>query len=341
MKLPTLNVEAMKADMDARLAEAKKERARANAWNVENLLDGDGIRNLTRGPARFNFLSLPSWLALAEACNIPFIPATELGSLSAEDLRDAFNGVENPNVHAFLALGDQVGEDEMVRFTQCGPGSLKSDISKGKGVSRGIVPHYDTGAPQIDCFDPRTYETFLSLGESHLRVFKRPLISAMTHKDTWETHDFDTGGVKAIDGEWPVEFRVFVREGQITGVSNYYPQMTLPDAYLVEARDVAQTAQRMVNWMHTHQLGVGNGEMCADTGPDEPERRASWVPQHWGAQDFTLDFLIKTNGDAVFLEAGPGGFRAAAPCCFENGPFGKEHMLTGIKLGLESKVHPL
>lgn len=341
MKLPTMNMDAMKADMEKRLAEARAARARENAWNAENLLDAENIRNLTRGPARFNFLSLPAWLAVAEASGTPFIPATEIGSLARADFEDAINGVDNPNVHAFLALGTQVSENEMVRFTQCGPGSLKSDLSEGKGVSRGILPHYETGAPQIDMFDPRTYETFISLGESHLRAFKRPIIKAMTHKDTWETMDYKTGQMKPLEGEWPVEFRVFVREGQVTGVSNYYPQMTLPDAYLVEARDVAQVAQRMVDWMHTHRLGVGNGEMCADTGADEPERRAEWVPDHWGAQDFTLDFLVKTNGDAVFLEAGPGGFRAAAPCCFETGPFGKEHMLTGVKLGLESDVHPL
>lgn len=203
MKLPTMNMDAMKADMEKRLAEARAARDRENAWNAENLLDAENIRNLTRGPARFNFLSLPAWLAVAEASGTPFIPATEIGSLARADFEDAINGVDNPNVHAFLALGTQVSENEMVRFTQCGPGSLKSDLSEGKGVSRGILPHYETGAPQIDMFDPRTYETFISLGESHLRAFKRPIIKAMTHKDTWETMDYKTGQMKPLEGEWP------------------------------------------------------------------------------------------------------------------------------------------
>lgn len=337
--LPAFDVEAMKADMDRQIAEVRAMRKAELAWNQANLLTPSAILNHTMGPARFNFLSLPAWLAVAERANVPFIPATECAALEAEAFTVAIDGEENADAFAFLKKARLLGEDEMVRFEQCGPGSLKSSLSQGQGVARGVYIHPDTQEPMFDIFDPRTYETFQSLGASHFRAYRRPLVKTATQKGVWQNRMWD--GTDTLEGEWPVEFRVFIREGQVSGVSNYYPQMTLPDAYLVEARDAAALAQTMVEWMHRTQLGVGNGEMCADTGADEPDKRAPWVPEAWGSQDFTLDFILKENGDITFLEGGPGGFRQAAPCCFENGPMGIEHMLTGIKLGLESQVHPL
>lgn len=339
MDLPKLDVEKMRADMERQIEENRKRRAQELAWNQTNLLDAAGIQAHSMGPARFNFLSLSAWLAVADRAGVPFIPATFLAALPIEDYTQSIDGCENEATFAFLKTANQLGADEMVRFEQCGPGSLKGSLAQGDGVSAGTYAHHETGAPMLDIFDPRTYETLLSLGDTHLRAYRRPLIKTTNQRGAWQNRTWD--GDDALEGEWPVEFRVFIREGSVTGVSNYYPQMTLPDAFLPQAREAAQLATKMVTWMATHQLGVGNGEMCADTGPDEPEKRKPWVPEAWGSQDFTLDFLLTDTGSLTFLEGGPGGFRAAHPCCFETGPMGRDHMLTGIKLGVDSSVHPL
>lgn len=340
-RIDALDLTSIKDSIAQSIRDAEIAIARKTAWTSANLISHDDIHSLDAGPARFNFLSLPAWLAVAERASVPFIPATELASLAKADFIDMINGVENDNALSFLSRGADIDADELIRFEQCGPGSLKSSLSNGEGVSRGVLADCETGEMTIDAFDPRIYETFISLGADRLRAYRRPLVATQHHHDTWTLDNRTPEQPNTIEGDWPVEFRVFAREGRITGVSNYYPQMTLPDTYLDAAREAARLGRIMADWMDSVHLGVGNGDLCGDIGSEAADTRADWIPETWGPQDFTLDFLMRDDGELLFLEGGPGGFRAAAPCCFETGPRDPATLLTGIKLGRDTDVHPL
>lgn len=98
-----------------------------------------------------------------------------------------------------------------------------------------------------------------------------------------------------FDG-WPVEFRVFYGPNGYQGVSNYYPQRPLPDMPLY--RELA----------HDCHVMAGNLSTCSQRFP----------------AGFTADFLVKPDGDVLFLEGGPPSHGHpmapnAHPCCMAPG----------------------
>lgn len=225
-----------------------------------------------------------------------------------------------------------LGHDEILRFEQCAPGDLKGDLSVGQD-SRGRAFDHQ-GRPMIDIWSERFYETFRALHADTLRPYARPYVAPKKVAGTWVSHDG-----QEHTGEWPVEYRVFARGGRVIGASAYYPQVPLGPEWLDGARAAIAQAQQICAWMDTHHLGVGNGSLCGDIGAAPDETRSAWIPQLWGPQDFTLDFLLTDDGiGPVFLEGGPGGWREAAPCCFESDAPGT---LEGIKLALDGPTYPI
>jgi len=340
-------------DIEARIARAQKRHAQEYAWTQAHCIGHDAIlaRRPADAPARLNITSLPAWLAVAVGAGVHSIPARALPTLPAEDYRAIFDA-PTPEMEARMGAWVQaviaaLGPTDILRFEQKAPYDLKSDLSSGK-PSRGLSTDHK-GHTTFDIWGEGFYDTFRALHTDTVRPYARPYVAPVLLDGgpyarpymapvlldgVWADYD---GQEHA--GAWPVEFRVFVRGLRVVGVSAYYPQRPLDDTWLEPARQAAAQAQRMLDWMHAHHLGVGNGQLCADTGPDAGEARAEWIPEHWGPQDCTLDFLWPADGSGpVFLEAGPGGWRQAAPCCFESDTPGT---LEGVKLALNGPIHPL
>ena len=122
--------------------------------------------------------------------------------------------------------------------------------------------------------DPRFADILYDYGErngaSSLPVWRRPWITAQ------------------IEEGYPVEFRVFARDGGILGLSSYYPQRPLPLTSLImrSCERILQYSERLI-------------EQVAN---------------------FSADWLVRPDGEILFLEGGPPHHEGAHPCCF---PVGK------------------
>jgi len=85
-----------------------------------------------------------------------------------------------------------------------------------------------------------------------------------------------------IEARYPVEFRVFASESAVKAVCNYYPQRDLPEEYRGEAVKAFELSKRFLK--------------------HEPE--------------FTADWILREDGQLLFLEGGPPWGKGADPCCF-------------------------
>lgn len=347
----------MMADLEASIADSNARRAEARAFHRDHLLEPDAVsaRRTGDAPARVNLLSLPAWLAVAQAAGVAAIPALPLATLPVSDffdLMDHRDGV--PELVAARARGKAWALDvaqalqafsgsagtyggwsyeqgTVLRFEQCAPGDLKAELSQGC-VSMGWIPDAPTWDLAFDVWGERFATTLMDLGSDTVRPYARPYVAPLTQDSVFE----------GTPGSWPVEFRVFVENGRPVGVSAYYPQAPLGDSFLPLARKALVEARKICAWMDDVRLGVGNAALCGDVGPGPDGHAAPWVPAAWGPQSFTLDFLVARSqhgtGRVLFLEGGPAGWQAAHPCCFEDQPWGT---LSGVRLALGGTTHPL
>jgi hypothetical protein len=353
-----MDFDMMTAMLEDQMAAADQARADALAFHADHLIAPTSVGGRRPGdaPARFNLLSLPAWLNVAQAAGLHTIPAIPLTTIPVETLHHAMDHRPNDPVvaaaHADAAAwGDALRRDlhhlhfnslstidgwsyrarTILRFEQCAPGGMKAALSEGRS-SLGWDPDAIRWDLVCDIWSSRFFDTLSDLCTDTVRPYARPYVPAAQQAAVFEG--------KA--GSWPVEFRVFVRQGRAVGASAYYPQAALPDTWLPVARQAISEAQRLCDWMDSVQLGVGNARLCGDVGPGPHGHGAAWIPPHWGPQDFTLDFLVADTGTGthslMFLEAGPAAWTAAHPCCFQDQPWGT---VDGIRLGLGQSTHPV
>lgn len=110
-----------------------------------------------------------------------------------------------------------------------------------------------------------------------------------------------------LDG-YPVEFRVFVENGEVLGVASYYPQRPLPPTPEMSALAGHCIRRSFTILQHLTQ-----------------SQEAPWMPTYEGKFEdgkvsATLDFIVTTEGKALFLEAGPPFGAGAHPCAFIDRP---------------------
>jgi len=124
--------------------------------------------------------------------------------------------------------------------------------------------------------------------------FPLPRISAWARP--WLTFD--------VVDRYPVEYRVFVRDNEIIGISNYYPQRALPhdartDADLTAVRNMTSALIR---------------EQKLPLNMPECDGLLDLSRNH-----FSADFARLPSGAVLFLEGGPPNTPrwGAHPCCFE------------------------
>lgn len=228
----------------------------------------------------FPSASLFAWIALAHASGVPCVPASLEATIPIEPLLHFDAPIEGTSqaLSTLDRLNETVSDDLMLRWDCCAPWGVKSAMANGlKRPSRQEM--------ELEAGDPRAFDLIYDFPAEDIGVFSRPWVPAMIFED------------------YPVEFRVFVDNAKVVGISNYYPQRKLPDHPKIRrmASEIAQQAQRMVEKAVERNM--------------QP-----WMPRVDAARQpsfcSTLDFLVRSSGGIVFLEGGPGYGYGAHPCCF-------------------------
>ena len=271
--------------------DAEKDNSGISLDRLEGLMRKDMEIALSNPPPRdswkdqqgFNTVSLRDWLALCFRAWVPYVLAYEVATVPIDDLMAYDTAPENPALVKFFDAVEKVQEPfVMLRWDCCAPLGLKARMADGE---------YEW-APEIlkelVIGDPRAADIIYEYPGNTMTAWKRPWVKA---------HILDN---------YPVEYRVFVQDDSIVGVSNYYPQRALPNT--LEYRELAHIAilmtERLVKSMPT------------------PLRYPGWGYKWWDAtrKNFTADFIQGEDGSLLFLEGGPPFGRGFAhPCCFPAG----------------------
>ncbi|NDV52870.1 hypothetical protein [Salipiger sp. PrR003] len=322
---------------------SKEERAAKRQagydWTKSNLVRANAIQARKPGKeaVRFNLLSIESWLAVANLAGVPYIRAHMLDAFPSERFWEALDNEPEASA-AFDTFHDRVvsllQDTEMLRMEHVTPAEVKSVMSQGQAMTQGLFEDIE-GKRIFFLFEDRFLSTFRDTGEDMVRAYARPI----------ETPRKIAGSFRGEEGSWPAEFRVFVENGKIVGISNYYVQVAMdPEEYAPLAKAAVDHAQRILNTMEEFRIGVGSYALCPDMPEDGAELsdRPSWMPATWGHQDFTMDFMVLADGTVTFLEGGPAGMAAADPCCFfqEDREVG-EDFLHGVVFSQTGPVMPL
>ena len=261
-----------------------------------DLAEGEARIAATRaryaGPDRFLVTSHRDWSRLVDRIGLPgAIPTHPAGSFAVADLLDGYDQ------HEAAARRIRQAEDDLRRAAErlerhhgpmvwrtdaCAPGSVKFTCDRGHGheavagpASRHDPMLFDLRIAEITGDWPRPEV------ELHLRPYTAPLI---------------------VDG-WPLEYRVWILDGTVRAVANYYPQRLL---------------QRDDNVHFTMGVAAGAAEQIAaacvpfDLMPHNPDAGSGVT--------FTADFLVDADRRLRWLECGPYTFPlwGAHPCTVED-----------------------
>lgn len=261
---------------------------------------------VTKDPRRFNAVSLRDWVDFALAAGLDPVPAKPVASLPIDVVLrfDCPRPEDAPYWHAFGRALDETGPGEMVRWSACASMELK--WAMGAAVDPQTLDRWGhRPAAYLTPDDPRAFDILYEYPEETIEVLRRPWVEA-----------------RRVGG-YPVEYRAFVQDSAVLGISSYYPQRPLVRDARVE-REIAEARTQ------TDRL-IRHLDACV---------RLPWHPSYGKRYDpdrvhCTLDFLVEPDGAVRFLEAGPPWGAGAHPCCFE----GRE--VAGIALDPDGPVDPL
>ena len=230
-------------------------------------------------------------------------------------------------VERMFSAMDDVPEGWMVRSHVCGGNTLK--VLAGCGVTETFIPEVKFGPDleigpgwvrtgnrrRINVEDKRTSALYARNTNVPISFLARPWIVSSRWLEARDPHR--AGTPLDIPGTWPAEYRAFVRNGQVTGVSAYYAWAGKIDAPSAKAAiEVRDLAQRIVDAAIAQDLTPRSMDDVRLRGG--PHGRALEVMGFAdGDFDATIDFIETVNGP-LMLEAGPGcgPFGSGHPCGF-------------------------
>ena len=234
---------------------------------------------------KFCPVSLGDWMKLCERINVPAVAAKQIADVRKMDY---LNWTDEGEVRerlmaAYSQIREFAASDYMVRYDCCGSSEIKYALAHGN-----YEWHEDFSYLMLD--DPRAYAIIEEYPREVVPVWQRPWVKSK------------------IVGKYPVEYRVFVRNGEIVGISNYYPQRPLP--FVIEHIDTIRTYTVMLinelkgvpfEWHTGIAFLMGRDKLDLDK------------------IHFSADFLVDENDEVLFLEGGPPHEMGAHECCFEEG----------------------
>jgi len=262
-------------------------------------------------------MDLGQWVGLARSAGVPMIPSVVIASGKTDVWNEESNDLgvisQAESVARHLSKGKY-----MLRWSWSSHGEVKQHINSG---TRDWVPEL----AQLYKEDDRSYELQMDYPLPDFAVYMRPWIDlkprkapSQTPAETVEQREQENGyrdqsGRPRLDiplrtyDAYAYEVRVFVENGKIAGISNYYPQCpsSEADAKMVRLMDEAET-------MTSHLIAHQNKVLVMPK-----DQIAHGKP----VNNWTADFVMTSDGQVLFLEGGPAHYPrgGAHPCCFEPG----------------------
>lgn len=291
----------------------------------------------------FDSRSLLAWLAVAERADVEAVAALPWISLSESEISALLEGrgLDTDTLDRKAATAtDALRTGWIVRHDHVGSERLKIQAVVGEPPDDALDP---IGWVRIgnfafpDIADRRHYRAVVECGSGMQGDFEQVFVQRPWVKTARRMGiDPHREGMN-IEGEWPREWRAFVMNGAVAGVSNYYLQTPAVgderDQREVEAVTAAANAM----------LATMEGQVPAAMELTGIQHRSASVRERMpiGSINATLDFIVREDGALLFLEGGPPytppPFRwGGHPCCF----LGREWP-EGIAYALDEGVHPM
>lgn len=246
---------------------------------------------------RFIGVSLGQWLSHVVNAGVAHVPATKIFSIGRDVWLYAEEGrdADVATWGEFSSVSASQPDGVMVRLDACSGEDIKYPMAAGQ------IPNF-AQRKALSPFDYRASEIVYEYPGDEIDVWARPWFEAKMHEG------------------FPLEFRVFVRNSEVLGVASYYPQRPLPDTE--EMRGYADQCREKALAITSHLDFIG---------------ATPWMPSYEdrfedGKVSATMDFIIGTDGEPVFLEAGPPYGAGAHPCAFI------DREITGVALALAAGV---
>jgi len=287
----------------------------------------------------FSAMSLGNWITLCEEADVEMIPSRFAGMLNPVLVFDmTMNGFSEKWMddlqHIAGAIQD-IGEDEILRFDTSAPTEVKAIMTLGR--DSGAAPAwrgYTRNAAGIAfpvLRDKRLADTLMSNPEDRsplwIRKWVEPVMMSGDRNKGYQSavmpeHRISEGQSlpEGTGNLFPCEWRVYVKNGEITAISNYYTSIARGTDAQDEQIALAMARQCRVQ---TRKLL----DVIARTGavPHHPmyEHRDGLDPD---AIHFSLDFIEARDDSApmgrrlMMIEGGPAHLRnpnwGAHPTCF-------------------------
>lgn len=245
---------------------------------------------------------------------------------------------EEVNNRIFNAM-DEIPRDWMVRSNISGSSMLKSFagsgvIGDGRDGAR-LAEDIEVGAGwvqvgnrrRIDATDIRFVEMFARGHKDTIHYLARPWMTPGRTVLGDDPHRH--GSPFAGKGEWPCEWRVFIENGKVTGVSSYYgwigeatPENAAKALEAVEMAtlmmDVARGLKLAPRLMDVELTRRQIDQSTPENAPPDLEKAQRLMKKYpRDGISATLDF-IETDQGMMLLEGGPGhtAFGGGHPCAF-------------------------
>ena len=250
-----------------------------------------------KATAKFCPYSLGDWLRLAKANDVPHVDGSHVADFERHDLLNhEYEGPHQARLDAaYATMLRHVKPDTMMRWDCCASADLKFAMAESRSPSK--------SERNLLAIDARLLEIAQDFPRILIPVWQRPWLERA-----------------AVQAGYPIEYRVFVKNGEIEGISSYYPQrpLTRNDAELEAAehwtRVLINALEGPFEWPpeHDEALGMQTAILRIENCPTPPG-----TPDPNGVH-FTADFVATTDG-MILLEGGPPHFMGAHPCCFNPG----------------------
>ena len=246
-----------------------------------------------RGRERFCPLSLEDWIGAANRAGVAAVPIRRLATFERDDvLKHEYHGPHQARLEAaFATARRRRTAGRMARWDCCANAGLKERMARGHSIE---MPG-DAAELRIDA---RLHECAFEYPQVELPVWERPWVDDVVG---WNGY--------------PVEYRAFIEDGELQGISSYYPQRALrrDDDEIAEvtrlARAVTAALETPFDWPRAateRPAAEGMVRLFEDKKASLPNDR----------RDATIDFMVTRHG-IVLLEGGPPVRFGAHPCCFE------------------------